>query len=479
MLAKQRVLDDLLLFQRIKEAAHAGLYKYRSKARMDSAFIAARAQVTDSPTVLDAYRLVVGLTDFEGSLHNDTRLPDSVRTALHAEAGFFPYPVKLVAGRLLLNSAHAPIPAGAALVSVDGRPAGQLVRELGKYYTTDGFNQTGKTVGLAADFPEYYRLEYGPHAAFQVRYILPTRPDTLLQALPAVTYGRYQQAFAARYSRAFDHDFFDDAPRPYTFRRVASQPTAVLTINTFSLGEDNSPGHRRYAAFLDSCFTQLRRPPAVRNLVVDVRANGGGDDDNDMLTFSYLAAAPFRENRGATVAFRRVPFRRYLSVARDTAERAVLVREIETELRTDFAPGPDGRLHENARGNPVFRPQKNRFRGRVFLLISPRVASAGSMFAAMVRGNTPAVVIGEETMGGYYGHTGHGELRYTLPNTGIETSFFWVDLRQDVPLRPGQPAGRGVLPDYEVRQSAADFRANRDPQLAFALRLASRGLGPP
>jgi C-terminal processing protease CtpA/Prc len=223
--------------------------------------------------------------------------------------------------------------------------------------------------------------------------------------------------------------------------------------------------------------TRALRCCAITRLLVDVRGNGGGDDDNDMLTFSYLTNRPFRENKGATMRFGRVPYRQYLTVEHDTAERAALVVEIAQQVRTDFVPGADGQLHENAHGNPVFMPKPTHFRGQLYLLISPRVASAGSMFAAMVRGNTSAVVIGEETMGGYYGHTGHGSLSYTLPYSGITVSFSWVDLVQDVPARPTQPPGRGVLPDYAVSQSLPDFVANRDTQLQFAWQLLSAAPG--
>ncbi|NML64228.1 peptidase S41 [Hymenobacter sp. RP-2-7] len=475
-----QVLADLVLLQRLKEAAHAGSYKYRRKAQLDSAFAAARACVAGPRTVLDEYRLVVGLTDLEGSLHNDTDLPDSVRRALRAEASFFPYPLKIVAGQVLLNTTQAPLPAGTIIRRIEGVAAPRLVQQLGKYYTTDGRNLTGKTVGFAASFPEYFRLEYGPRASFLVHYSLPAAPARVLAARwPAVPYTTYQRAFTARHSRPSDRGFFEDLPAPYTFQLLPAQRAAVLTINTFELGEANTAGHRRYARFLDSCFTLLHRAPPGTRLLVDVRNNGGGDDDNDMHTFAYLARRPFHENRGATVRFRQVPYRQYLTVAQDTAERAALVADVAQELRRSFTTGPGGQLRENAHGNPVFQPQPKRFRGPLYLLISPRVASAGSMFAAMVRGNTPAVVIGEETMGGYYGHTGHGTLTYTLPYSGIQVTFAWVDLVQDVPVRASQPAGRGVLPDYFVTQSPADFLANRDAQLRFALRLLDEAaLGP-
>lgn len=472
IIPKQQVLEDLVLFQRIKEAAHAGIYKYRTKAQMDSAFAAARAQVTDRMTAADVYKLVVAVTDFEGSTHNGTALPMSLVAEAAAQPVFFPYPLKEVAGQVVLNSAHAPIPLGAVIVSVNGIAAPRLVRELGKYYTTDGFNLTGKRIGFTEAFPLYYRLEYGPTTRFGVRYTLPARPaDTLARTLNAVPYKTYEAAFEARHSKPRDAADFEGAPRKYTFAVLPNRRAAVLTVNTFAIGEDSTASHRRYEHFLDSCFTLLRRSPGITSLLVDVRPNGGGDDDNDMLTFSYLTGAPFRENRGSTVSFWRVPFRRYLSFEQDTAERGAVVKEKEEELRTDFAKGPDGKPHENAKGNPVFQPKPNRFRGKLYLLISPRIASAGSMFAAMVRGNTPAVVVGEETQGGYYGHTGHGQLEYTLPHTQIRTSFFWVDLAQSVPTKSTQLPGRGVLPDYEVGQSYPDFLANRDTQLEFTLRL--------
>lgn len=471
---RAQVLADLTRLQRLKEAADAGLYKYHSKYQIDSAFSAARAQVTKSLTAVEVYRLVVGLTDFEGSLHNDTFLPDSVARSLHAAAAFFPYPLKEVAGQVILNTAQAPLPLGSRLVSLNNISAVRLVRELGKYYTTDGFNKTGKRVGFAADFPEYYYLEYGPQTAFRVRYLPPGATDTLQQTLPAVTYACYRQAFTARHSAPNDQGFFEDPPVKYTFQLRPAQALAVLTINTFDIGEEATPGHRRYARFLDSCFTLLRHSPGITQLLVDIRNNGGGDDDNDMHTFAYLAHAPFRENQAATIAFERVPYRAWLTVEKDTAERTAVVAEVEKVVCEEFTKGSDGRLHENARANPVFQPQSNCFQGQLYLLLSERVASAGSMFAAMVRGNTNATVIGEETMGGYYGHTGHQSLTYTLPETGISVQFSCVDLRQQVPLRLSQPAGRGVLPDYSIEQSIADFLANRDSQLQFALALMAR-----
>ncbi len=72
------------------------------------------------------------------------------------------------------------------------------------------------------------------------------------------------------------------------------------------------------------------------------------------------------------------------------------------------------------------------------LLTSPRIASAGSLFAAMLAGNENTTTIGEETMGGYYGHNEHTPLEYKLPKSKIIKKFSVVNLEQDVPPKENQ-----------------------------------------
>lgn len=63
--------------------------------------------------------------------------------------------------------------------------------------------------------------------------------------------------------------------------------------------------------------------------------------------------------------------------------------------------------NENSTDHLIRTPNTNAFNGKIYLLISPAIASAGTLFAAMVAGNENTFTIGEETMGGYYGHNGH------------------------------------------------------------------------
>ncbi|MDB9874097.1 S41 family peptidase [Flavobacteriaceae bacterium] len=145
-------------------------------------------------------------------------------------------------------------------------------------------------------------------------------------------------------------------------------------------------------------------------------------------------------------------------------------------IQKQFTNEVDGNFYqaETSTDHKVRTPKPNAFHGNVFLLISPRVASAGSLFAAMVAGNINTSVIGEETMGGYYGHNGHSELGYILPKSKIEVFFSVVNLSQDVPKKGNQIHNRGIIPDIIVSQSFEDFLEHKDTQMNFVLDLIKK-----
>lgn len=122
----------------------------------------------------------------------------------------------------------------------------------------------------------------------------------------------------------------------------------------------------------------------------------------------------------------------------------------------------------------IREPSKNAFTGNIYLLISPAVASAGSLFASMVAGNENTTVIGEETMGSYYGHNGHTSFGYVLPKSKIITDFCIDNIEQDVPKKTNQFYNRGIIPDLEVTQTYQDFLVHRDTQMEYTLELIKK-----
>jgi hypothetical protein len=462
----QALRQDFDLFRSLYEAANPSLYQYRSRQQLDSAFAAARRGLTDSTTLLGFYGLLYGITAYTGSLHSDNYLPAKADSALLASTGFFPYPVQLLAGRLRLNTQAAPPPLGSELVRVNGHAVTELRTRLGIFATTDGYNQTGKDYLLSTHFARYYYLAYGPCATFRLTYRQPYHADTAQLVVAAVPYATYAQRYEQRHSAPLETEL-----PPYQLAFIDSLRTALLTVNTFELGSPDELSHQRYARFLDSAFRELRSRPTVRRLILDVRRNSGGDDPNDMLLFSYLATHRYRENRRAFASFRQVPYPAYF-VEDTLGDRA----ELEQTLADEHGPARRGRYWLKPQERPYWHPSPLAFRGQVYLLVGPAVASAGSLFASLVRSQRGPIVLGQETMGGYYGHTGHTPVTYELPNTHIRVKFSIIALEQDVRRRRRFPKGRGVMPDYEVTPDLADFLTNQDATLRATLRLIQQQL---
>lgn len=470
---QKKMHADLKLFRTIRAAANSGVYKYRTIQQIDSIYHWANQEVSKSSTYGEFYNILWTITDFEGSLHNGLYLPPKVNASVRAEtSGYFPFPVKLIEGKILVNFNQTPIPLGSEILSINGMTSSEIVRVLGKFYTTDGYNTTGKEIGISASFSRYYRFAYGKSGSFVLSYREPNSNDIKDTSIVSTSYKAYRKAFANRHSKALDSLSFEgEESIPYRFEKLGNL-TGALLISSFSIGwNEQHPEHKTYVQFLDSIFQEIHTL-GIKHLIVDVRHNGGGSDPNDLVTYSYLTDRSFSENKDAWVTFKSPPYFKYNKEVR-LIGRLLEKRAYEKIMEKDFPEARNGKYYQGETSNDhlVRKPHNLAFTGNIYLLISPRTASAGSLFAAMVAGNENTTVIGRETQGGYYGHNGHVPIRYRLPHSKIKFMFSLVNLEQDVPIKENQPFGRGIMPNHEVEQSQEDFLNNRDVVMDFTLEL--------
>lgn len=475
--SQKKMRKDLEVFKKIRATANSGLYKYRGSQEIDSIYNWADRQIDKSTTYRDFYNIISELTNFEGSLHNDTSIPNKIWQNLRKEeSGYFPLPIKWIEGKWVVNFKNGEIPLGAEIISVNSIPITYLISLLGKYYTTDGKNLTGKRLGVRAHFARYFRLRYGLQDKFKILFKENNSTKGKDVILNSVSYAKYYQRFNKRYSRPFDQIYYADLDQnqKYSFKQIDSL-SGILKIHSFGMGNESSTEHKDYAKFLDSVFTEIKKSN-LKKLIVDIRQNGGGDDPNDLITYSYLAQRKFQENTQAWISFEKIPFLKYYNIGIPKFIRPLVVGKHNRELQEIFSLEKNGKYYQDEKSDDhkIRLPNEIAFKGEVYLLISPAVASAGSLFASMVAGNKNTIVIGEETMGGYYGHNGHTPLEYKLPKSKIVTQFSIVNLEQDVLKTPIQRYNRGIIPDFEVSQSFEDYLNQKDTQMNFVLDLIKK-----
>ncbi len=112
----------------------------------------------------------------------------------------------------------------------------------------------------------------------------------------------------------------------------------------------------------------------------------------------------------------------------------------------------------------VMEPQRDAFRGKVYLLISPYTFSAAESFALDIKESGNAILIGSPTAG----DTGNSPKTFHTSN-GI---YFRIPTREPSISPKGFPMeGVGITPDYNVEQTVSDFMNSHDTVLDFTIDL--------
>jgi len=475
--SQKKMKKDLDVFKEIRQKANSGLYKYRTSKQIDSLYNWADKELQNLSSYKDFYNLVSTLTDFEGSLHNNTSLPKRYFKSLEKELyGYFPYPIKWIEGKWLINYENVEIPLGAEITEINNIPISEVILSLYKYYTTDGINTTGKRIGINSSFSRYFRYNYGLKETFDISFIAPNSTTKESAIIKSVGFIDSYEKHKNRHSLLSDKLQLEGAEESerYDYEQI-DEKTGLLTINTFDMGNEESEDHLTYKSWLDSIFIDIQHSN-LKNLIVDVRNNGGGTDPNDVITYSYLTNRKFQESKQVWVNFKKIPLLKYYDSPFPRLLRPIGVIKFNRYFKKRFPIEKDRKHYISKESNEmeIREPNKNAFNGNIYLLISPRVASAGSLFAALVAGNHNTTSIGEETMGGYYGHNGHTPFTYVLPKSKIVTEFSIENIEQDVPEKPNQFYNRGIIPDHDIPQTFEDFLSNQDTQMKFVLNLIAK-----
>jgi hypothetical protein len=317
---------------------------------------------TLNPLLADGH-LFVGFEDWRGA------------TEAHLESGGVLFPFELhvtpdlrVFVRSQLGGA-ASVYAGTRVRSINGVDAGVVSRTL--LALVHGDTATFRADLLSRRWWFYYWKTYGAVAEFEVALDDPTRTSLHVPG------SRHRPAILVA-EASFDRQF-----------GFASLPcdTALLTLRTFSW-----PDKAQFQRFTRDAFSKIR-DDRVRRLIIDVRDNGGGDDDFWMHgILPYIATGPYRW--GSTYR------KRVLEAYRD-----------EGETTGQVVTGAIDRWIPSEPTNPLHFP------GTVYVLIGPATYSSAVLFANVMRDFGFGVLAGS---GGSVRADQSGSVQQRiLPNTGL------------------------------------------------------------
>lgn len=442
--------DFDVLWKSIREA-HGGLHRFVSPAELDRRVAAHRTRL-DRPITVRALAGVLSESIAELRDGHARLELDSVTAAALATAAVLPMRVSIENDRLIVafndSPADTTLRPGMELLSINGRQSADLLADLLRNVSGDGFIETGKRARLARDFAQQYWLHIEQADSYRIvardgsRTVSATLPGILERARREVN-NPVNATFATHLDR------LDGPHGNVALDFPGDGEVARLRVRAF--------GGEGFLATLDSAFAMLRER-GVTALILDLRGNGGGVDEYGAGLVSWFTDRSFR-------------YFDYIRVATIAPSFATWVPRTFEDLRAGTVPDSGGfritsRLHG---GVAEQRPAAAPFTGRVVVLIDGGTFSTAADVAAQLRSMGRATFLGEETGGGYEGNTSGLNALIVLPNSRLRLRIMMYDYWNAV--KPPPARGRGTLPDEVVVRRVSDVLRGSDPALERAVAI--------
>jgi hypothetical protein len=419
-IAARELKEDFSMLRDTLQKIHAGLYRYKSKAEMDHIFDSCFNTLNDSMGVTAFYGLTRFVIASIEDGHTNSKLSRDDMNDFINNAEFFPAMVLFINNRaFILCSKQNNSLAQSELLSINDHSIHEVIKRMFNYIQSDAGIASHKNWELPENFHLLYKVLYGAEEKFMIRY--KTKSGAIQTAiLPA---DHIKNIICAQpFSK----------PEKYLTLEYKPGNIAVLTIRSFFDGFLEQT-KENFSRFLDSAFRDIgSKKPA--SLIIDIRSNQGGNDDNGILLYSYLVQKPFL----------------YYASQETVSEK--------------FSKNEHSNLQEQ-------QPQANSYTGKLFVLTNGRSFSGSAEFSAMVRSNQRGLFIGEECGGGYYGNTSGDEDNVTLPNSQISVRI--PKVRYTMAVKKVTLTDVGIIPDFIFYNSITDIAENKDSQLEYAIKIAA------
>ncbi len=451
--------QDYTLLRNILEKKHPSLYWYTSKDSMDYFFNEGYKAISDSMTELQfGWKIIAPLTSTIHCGHTSFGMSKGWSKFIrNRRIPSFPLYMKIWNDTMVvtgnLNKDDSIIKRGTFITSINGLKTGDMINRMLDYMVEDGYSNNVNYIRLSESFPYFHRNIFGLYKSYDVGYIdiggternirLPfyNPPSDSLAKIKKNTPGLKRKKLTHRERLDNLRSFEIDS----TF--------SLMTINSFSKGHLNS--------FFKRSFRRLRKNE-INNLLVDIRANGGGEINNYVLLTKFLRNTSFKVADSAYAVSKGFgPFTRHISSG--------FLNNIGLLFLTHREQ--DDKYHFRFWERHTFRPKRrNHFDGNVYVLTNGLTFSASSLFCNAVKGQENITLLGEETGGGWYGNSGILIPDITLPNTRLRVRlpFFRLVQYHHIPVK-----GTGVIPDVYIGPVLKDAVDGNDTKIEMVKKIIS------
>lgn len=453
--------EDFLIFKKALETTYPSLYRFTDSSTI-SKYLDDQFDLLNKPTTATSfYKIIVLACSKANDEHLIPTPSQDYYQYLQTSNHYFPFSLKVIDRRLyvLKNfNLENTLPIGAEILSINGHSAEDILNTLTETIPSDGYIQTFNIRHLEDYsmtqnenlFDLNYPIFFEDSNSFKIEFIHPqNNSGKKTVTLPGLNYKSYKDFYQQRIGYK----------APLEFKYLKPE-IAYLRISSFLKYHRNDFKQDFYKLY-DSIFQQLKQKN-TKNLILDLRNNEGGDGTGEKL-ITYLLTKPYKHYDYTEEMFTGYPpVVDYLENGKDLFFIDSLVYKTNSgkyRLKKEYF----NNLYK------IQQPDKNNFKGRLFVLINGASGSMASVVATFLKAQKRAIFIGEESGGTMEGNTSDGFAKLELPNTKIRVEIPLTRKINNVEFIKG----RGVFPDYTIPLNMENLKKGIDAELNFALDLVS------
>lgn len=463
----EELRQDLTFTYKILQENHPGIYWYVSKQSLDKKYDSVKNTIVDPLTTAQFYSKIAPFVASIKCGHTAIRCPSPVynkETREQLKNVIYPldqYSYTLSAdGKLYVIAAkneQCILKKGTEIIDIDGVKSRDIVDQLTQLISSDGYNQTHHPATLSRSFAQRYHTIYGKKDSLAIRY--KAANDSIYQIhvklIPKSKNSNVVKGTTGKSKKVKDPKYrgkLDNGEYQLDFKFLDNQ-FAYVKIKSFSVPNAN------YEMFYKGCFDSIQ-VKGCKNLIIDLRDNGGGSLDASRNLFAYLTDKPF-VYLDRPITKRPFDVRKYGNTYQQV-KYFLFGHNDQDFVKQDR----EGNYYSFMKGYKTLPPHKNNFKGNVYVLINGYTFSAASLLSANLQAIKRATFVGEETGGGF-----DQCVAGKLPIIALKKSKLLLrfGLYRMAPVIKGQTYGRGVFPDVNIVSTINDKLNGVDQELNWVI----------
>lgn len=433
----EQLQEDFSFWREKLEAKSPLLYYYNSKEETDHFLDSMYACIDHPMTDIEFYRTISPVSFFLKDVHSGIQINGSIHQSIVNHPSIIPLDIVWLenSAYVAVSDSADRIKRGTQIISINGVKVQDIFQAGFTRMSNDGYSSASSLFNVNSNFWLFYHRLFGHSDTYTFEYVDDSDQLKSIE-LPGTS---WKSLWNRR--QVMDRPMFKDDPQFITLEFVDSLQTAILTVRSFHNGLFKECDQGRFDPQIKAAIEQIEEVQPT-NLILDIRANGGGDPINGKLILEYLLNDKFTISKE-------------LRIVKDDEAEAFLERT--RKVRWPFY------------GLGTFKPAKRRFKGHTYVFIDGGTSSAAGEFSGVLRRYGNVTFLGSEA-GGNASLVGGTYLKQhmSLPNTQLHAFVATICSINDS-LEKDQ--GYGVIPDHVVQWKPEDFLLKNDPVYALAFDL--------